>query len=657
METNWRLPTDDRPSDVLDDRSSDDMMVVSMIVDRGHNIKTTVDTLPDIIHSLKSRKKAAPVSNTAQCYQCQTFFTFFLRRHHCRCCGQCFCDACTQHRIHIPEELILYEEAERWLVPGVVPQRCCLLCKQRIVEYKENQTIIQQWRLEGEELPTLFKCPLKDNVGHYLSEMRLIQYLLPDDAPSSPAIKFLQANRRILSSHSRWIAQLIKIGEFPDDTAPTSCSVALCGSGCYRSIDTPTFCATLPYLKEEHQLSSWCRQRLMITATDDDSTQLCLPLLLQCSYKLLTIFINNIAMTNNINLISDCYWLLNYFSEVSIPRHRHHYSELREMLLLHIDSKLSTAIIAFHQIVSEVVEVDPSTSSLTMTETLIIDPLMPSTFIKSDLSINILKSSSRPVAIDYSCSHNKRKSMLFKAENVMTDYIVMNIIKYLKNRIATIEPGLTEVIITYNVIPLSSNSGIIEMVQGCQTLATIVKQGTVSNFLARHNSKEPVGQIQHRYRLSLAFWTTLSLVLSIGDRHFDNIMIDNRGLLFHIDYSYLLGADPKFYAPAIRLNEYMMEGLGGDLEYHHFKECCLHYFLLFRRYIPFIYSSLAQLPNNIDLKVYLHQRLLIGYPDTDVKSLLYELIDNYRDSSLGYISQYMHDVSSVIKGLLERSMS
>ncbi|GET89505.1 FYVE zinc finger, putative [Leishmania tarentolae] len=40
--------------------------------------------------------------NAAECGQCGTAFSFFLRRHHCRLCGDVFCDSCTQHRASLP---------------------------------------------------------------------------------------------------------------------------------------------------------------------------------------------------------------------------------------------------------------------------------------------------------------------------------------------------------------------------------------------------------------------------------------------------------------------------------------------------------------------------------------------------------------------------
>ncbi|CAN0078455.1 unnamed protein product [Sphacelaria rigidula] len=31
------------------------------------------------------------------CYECDTMFTMFRRRHHCRVCGQIFCHHCSNH--------------------------------------------------------------------------------------------------------------------------------------------------------------------------------------------------------------------------------------------------------------------------------------------------------------------------------------------------------------------------------------------------------------------------------------------------------------------------------------------------------------------------------------------------------------------------------
>jgi FYVE zinc finger len=41
-----------------------------------------------------------------KCQGCQTAFTFFTRRHHCRRCGKIFCNTCSNHTMTVPDALI-----------------------------------------------------------------------------------------------------------------------------------------------------------------------------------------------------------------------------------------------------------------------------------------------------------------------------------------------------------------------------------------------------------------------------------------------------------------------------------------------------------------------------------------------------------------------
>jgi len=53
-----------------------------------------------------------------------------------------------------------------------------------------------------------------------------------------------------------------------------------------------------------------------------------------------------------------------------------------------------------------------------------------------------------------------------------------------------------------------------------------------------------------------------SFLLGIGDRHLENLMLTTSGCLFHIDFEYILGNDPKPFAPPMRLSEQMVMAMG-----------------------------------------------------------------------------------------------
>ena len=64
--------------------------------------------------------------------------------------------------------------------------------------------------------------------------------------------------------------------------------------------------------------------------------------------------------------------------------------------------------------------------------------------------------------------------------------------------------------------------------------------------------------------------------LGIGDRHLDNIMMLPTGNLFHIDFGYIFGRDPKPMAPPIRFTREMADAMGGvnSEDYRLFKTYC-----------------------------------------------------------------------------------
>jgi phosphatidylinositol 3-kinase len=87
------------------------------------------------------------------------------------------------------------------------------------------------------------------------------------------------------------------------------------------------------------------------------------------------------------------------------------------------------------------------------------------------------------------------------------------------------------------------------------------------------------------YIKSCAGYCVITYILGIGDRHLDNLLLRQSGHLFHIDFGYILGRDPKPLPPPMKLCKEMVEAMGGNqsAEYKRFREYCFNAYLILRR--------------------------------------------------------------------------
>ena len=64
------------------------------------------------------------------------------------------------------------------------------------------------------------------------------------------------------------------------------------------------------------------------------------------------------------------------------------------------------------------------------------------------------------------------------------------------------------------------------------------------------------------------------------------------GKLFHVDFGYILGRDPKLLPPLMKLTTEMIDGMGGpnSEHFHDFKKLCYTAFLAIRRYFSSLFT-------------------------------------------------------------------
>lgn len=61
-------------------------------------------------------------SKVKNCYDCETAFSVFVRKHHCRVCGRIFCGNCTKNFLPAPDP----SSGESWM-------RVCNYCESEVV--------------------------------------------------------------------------------------------------------------------------------------------------------------------------------------------------------------------------------------------------------------------------------------------------------------------------------------------------------------------------------------------------------------------------------------------------------------------------------------------------------------------------------------------
>jgi phosphatidylinositol 3-kinase len=66
----------------------------------------------------------------------------------------------------------------------------------------------------------------------------------------------------------------------------------------------------------------------------------------------------------------------------------------------------------------------------------------------------------------------------------------------------------------------------------------------------------------------------------------DNLLLTEQGHLFHIDFGYILGRDPKPFPPPMKISKEMIDAMGGALSPHYkrFTSYCFLSFTILRKF-------------------------------------------------------------------------
>ena len=145
--------------------------------------------------------------------------------------------------------------------------------------------------------------------------------------------------------------------------------------------------------------------------------------------------------------------------------------------------------------------------------------------------------------------------------------------------------------------------GWIEMVEQSNTLYDIKYKfkSTLQNYIMDLNPNSTVNQIREKFIKTCVSSCVLCYVLGVGDRHMENILVTKKGKLLHIDFSYILGDDPKHLKVEMKITEDMLQMLGGQNSesFKKFKKYCKEAYKLLRQRSSLWYILLTYLEFSI----------------------------------------------------------
>uniref|UniRef100_A0A6B2EGU4 Phosphatidylinositol 3-kinase catalytic subunit type 3 n=1 Tax=Phlebotomus kandelakii TaxID=1109342 RepID=A0A6B2EGU4_9DIPT len=219
-------------------------------------------------------------------------------------------------------------------------------------------------------------------------------------------------------------------------------------------------------------------------------------------------------------------------------------------------------------------------------------PLDPEVFIKGIVfqNVTLFKSALMPAKLTFITTTNEDYVAIFKhGDDLRQDQLILQMITLMDKLLR--RENLDLKLTPYRVLATSARHGFMQYIDSITVADVIANEGGIHSHFRKHHPCEtgPFGfapEIMDTYIRSCAGYCVITYLLGVGDRHLDNLLLTTSGKLFHIDFGYILGRDPKPMPPPMKLSREMVEAMGGvNSEYHHeFRKLCYTAFLHLRRH-------------------------------------------------------------------------
>ncbi|XP_076053263.1 phosphatidylinositol 3-kinase 59F isoform X2 [Oratosquilla oratoria] len=293
-------------------------------------------------------------------------------------------------------------------------------------------------------------------------------------------------------------------------------------------------------------------------------------------------------------------------------------------------------------------------------------PLDPEVVVRGIISsrATLFKSALEPCRLTFNTLINTEYVAIFKhGDDLRQDQLILQIIT-LMDRLLRRE-NLDLKLTPYRALATSSRHGFVQFVESSAVAEVLRTDGTIQNFFRQHAPSEtgPYGissEVMDNYIKSCAGYCVITYLLGIGDRHLDNLLLTRQGNLFHIDFGYILGRDPKPLPPPMKLSKEMVEGMGGaqSEHYHDFRKLCYTAFQQLRRHANLILNlfslmvdanvpDIALEPDKTVKKV--EDKFRLDLSDEEAVSYMQGLIDDSVNAVVAAMVEQLHKIAQYIR--------
>eukprot|EP00761_Pharyngomonas_kirbyi_P006312 gb/GECH01006318.1/.p1 GENE.gb/GECH01006318.1/~~gb/GECH01006318.1/.p1 ORF type:complete len:565 (+),score=103.84 gb/GECH01006318.1/:1-1695(+) len=274
----------------------------------------------------------------------------------------------------------------------------------------------------------------------------------------------------------------------------------------------------------------------------------------------------------------------------------------------------------------------------------------------------IFKSAREPFGLAFETQDNKVYRCIYKCgDDLRQDQLIMQQLQIMDRLLR--DEGINMGLTLYRVIATSIDSGFVEIVENATNISSIIKEhGDIQRFFQHHhpNSQEPFGiepQVMDNFVKSCAGYCAVTYILGIGDRHLDNLLITTSGLLFHIDFGFILGKDPKPFPPPIRICKEMVDAMGGyGSDYHSkFKILCVRTFLVLRQHAHFLITLFMSMCSALPglsyelLKSDLETKFMLHLSDFEATTNFLAILGESEKAFTPQVTELLHKVSQSLK--------